>query len=174
LRRWAPAALLFLSVLLTQASGKYPTTPTGVVRLYCEFDFKIGRISTENFAKLPPLTTWEEEPGWDTVTVVSGFKILSSKQFQDHAVVSIKWNVLGQAGGESVTSDQKSEVIDYQLRLVKGLWKIESPVTQPHVSFPTLRAFIVGNFQKDPKRQAIMLRNLDALRLNEPKQTRKE
>lgn len=55
LRRWILAALSIVFVALPYASGKYPGTPTDVVRLYCDFDLKTGRISTANFAKLPPL-----------------------------------------------------------------------------------------------------------------------
>ena len=163
LRRWILAALSVVFVALPYASGKYPSTPTDVVRLYCDFDLKTGRISTANFAKLPPLVTWEEEPGWDTVTLVSSFKILASKESQDRAAVTVKWDVLGHAEGENVTKDQKSEVIDYQLRRVKGLWKIEGPVEPPHVSLPTLRAFVLSQFRDEPKRQRLWIENLDAL-----------
>ncbi len=163
LRRWILAALSVVFVVLPHASGKYPRTPTEVVRLYCDFDLKTGRISTANFAKLPPLVTWEAEPGWDTVTVVSSFKVLAAKQSQDRAMVTVKWGVLGHAEGENVTKDQKSEVIDYQLIRVKGLWKIEAPVTPPHVSLPTLREFVLSQFQREPKRQRQWIANLDAL-----------
>jgi len=131
--------------------------------LYCDFDLKSGRISTENFKKLPPVVAWEEEPGWDTVVVVSGYKILSSKQTQDHAVVTVQWAVLGHSEAENVTREKKSEVVAYQLKLLKGLWKIDSPVLPPHVSFPTLRAFVLKHFQNEPQRQSLWLKNLDAL-----------
>src|SRR5258708_22299311 len=162
-RRRILDVFLILSMALPQDAGRYPTTPIEVVRLYCDFDLKTGRISTTNFAKLPPLVTWEAEPGWDTVTVVSSFKILSAKQSQDRAVVTVKWDVLGHAEGENVTKDKKSEVIDYQLRLVKGSGKIEAPVIPPHVSLPTLRACVQSEFQYEPKRQALWIGNLDAL-----------
>jgi hypothetical protein len=163
LRRRILAALSVMFMALPYASGKYPPTPIEVVRVYCEFDLKTGRISTANFAKLPPLVTWETEPGWDTVTVVSGFKILSTKQSQDRAVVSVKWDVLGRAEGENITKDPKSELINFQLRLVNGLWKIEAPIIPPHVSVPTLQAFVLSHFQHQPERQALWIGNLGAL-----------
>ena len=163
LRRWTFAVLFVLFVALPNTFGKYPSTPTSVVRLYCDFDLKSGRISTENFEKLPPIVTWEVEPGWDTVVVVSGYKILSSKQTHDHAVVTVQWAVLGHSEAENVTREKKSEVIAYQLKLLKGLWKIDSPVLPPHVSLPTLRTFVLKHFQSEPKRQSLWLKNLDAL-----------
>jgi len=163
LGQWVVRVLLVLTAALPQNSEEYPTTPMEVVRLYCEFDLNTGRISTANFAKLPPLVTWEEEPGWDTVIIVSSFKILSAKQSQDSAVVTVKWDVLGHAEGENVTKDRKSEVIDYQLKLAKGLWKIDAPVIPPHVSLPTLRAFVLSQFQREPKRQALWIGSLDVL-----------
>jgi hypothetical protein len=163
LRRWTLAALLILSMTLPQAAGQYPATPKEVVRLYCDFDLKTGRISTANFAKLPPLVSWEEEPGWDTVTIVSSFKIHSAKQSQDSAIDTVKWDVFGHAEAENVTKDQKSEVIDYQLKLTKGFWKIDGPVIPPHVSLSTLRAFVLSQVQREPERQTLWIKNLDAL-----------
>lgn len=163
LGHWTARVLLILAATLPQKSGEYPATPIEVVRQYCEFDLEAGRISTANFPKLPSLVAWEAEPGWDTVTIVSGFKILSSKQSHDRAVVTVKWAVLGHSEAENITKDQKSEVVDYQSKLVKGLWKIESPVIPPHVSLPTLRAFVLSHFQDDPKRQALWIGNLDSL-----------
>lgn len=164
LRRWAFAFLFTLFVVLPNTFGEYPSTPASVVRLYCDFDLKSGRISTDNFRKLPPVVTWKEEPGWDTVVVVSGYKMLSSKQTHDHAVVTVQWAVLGHSEAENVTREKKSEVIAYQLKLLKGLWKIDSPVLPPHVSLPTLRAFVLKHFQNEPERQSLWLKNLDALR----------
>jgi hypothetical protein len=162
--RWAVAFLFILFVVFPRTYGEYPGTPLSVVRLYCNFDLTTGRISTENFDKLPALVTRKEEPGWDTVVVVSGFKILSSEQTRGTAVVTVQWDVLGYSDAESVTREQKSEVIAYQLKLLKGLWRIDSPVIPPHVSLPTLRAFISKHFRSEPKRQSLMLKNLDVLR----------
>lgn len=154
---------LVLSATLFQNQEEYPATPTEVVRQYCDFDLNTGRISSANFAKLPPLVTWEVEPGWDTVTVVSGFRIVSSKQFQRRALVAVNWDVLGYSEGENVKKERKSEVVDYKLRLVKGVWKIESPAIPPHVSLPTVRAFVLSQFKKEPERQAKWLKSLDTL-----------
>jgi hypothetical protein len=164
LRRWALAFLFVLFVAPPNTFGEYPRTPAGVVRLYCDFDLRSGRISSENFEKLPPIVTWEEEPGWDTVVVVSGFKILSSTQTHDRAVVTVEWSVLGRSEAENVVREQKSEVIAYQLKFLKGLWKIDSPVIPPHVSLPALRAFVLKHFQSEPERQSVWLKNLDSLR----------
>jgi hypothetical protein len=161
--RSAFAFLFALFVVLPNTFGEYPSTPASVVRLYCNFDFISGRISTENFSKLSSLVAWEYEPGWDTVVVATGFKILSSTQTHDHAVVTVQWAVLGHSEAENVTREVKAEVIAYQLKLLKGLWKIESPVIPPHVSLPTLRAFILKNFRSEPERQSLMLKNLNIL-----------
>jgi hypothetical protein len=164
LRRWALAFLFVSFVAPPNTFGEYPSTPVGVVHLYCDFDLRSGRISSENFEKLPPIVTWEVEPGWDTVVVVSGFKILSSTQTHDHAVVTVEWAVLGRSEAENVVRERKSEVIAYQLKLLKGLWKIDSPVIPPHVSLPTLRAFVLKHFQSEPERRSLWLKNLESLR----------
>jgi hypothetical protein len=157
------AVLIILLVPSYQGSEDHPATPVQVVQRYCEFDSNVGRISSANFAKLPSLTTWDEEPGWDTVTVISGFKVISSKQSQGSAVVTVRWNVLGYSEAENVTKQQKAEIVSYKLRRVKGQWKIESPILQPHVSLTTVRTFVVDQFKKEPQRQALWIRNLDAL-----------
>jgi hypothetical protein len=96
LLRSAFTFLFVLFVVLPNTFGEYPSTPASVVRLYCNFDFNSGRISTENFSKLPSLVAWEDEPGWDTVVVATGFKILSSTQTHDHAVVTVQFKKLSE------------------------------------------------------------------------------
>jgi hypothetical protein len=145
-----------------QGTKRHAAAPGEVVRQYCEFDFKIGRISSENFAQLPPLTTWEEEPGWDGVTVVSGFQIVSTKLSQNRAIVTVRWQVVGDFSAERVVAEQKEEVVEYQLKLVGALWKIDSPVIGPHVSAVTLRAFVLSHFPDDPHRQEL-IGELDSL-----------
>ncbi len=54
------------------------------------------------------------------------------------------------------------------VKFVKGFWRIDSPVLQPHVSAAALRAFIVGEFQKEPERQRILIQKLDALSKSTP------
>ena len=139
-----------------QGSGPHVAAPGEVVRQYCDFDFKIGRISSENAAQLPPLTTWEEEPGWDGVTVVAGFQIVSTKVSQDRSSVTVRWQVLGDFNAERVVAKQKEEIVEYQLKLVGGFWKIDSPVICPHVSAPTLRSFVMSNFPDDLHRQELV------------------
>jgi hypothetical protein len=146
-----------------QSTKHHAAGPDEVVRQYCEFDFKIGRISSENFAQLPPLTTWEEESGWDGATVVSGFQIVSTKMSQDRTIVTARWQVLGDFSAERVVAEQKEEVVEYQLKRVGALWKIDSPVISPHVSVATLRAFALKNFPDDLHRQEL-IRQLDSLR----------
>jgi len=163
-RRSAFAFLFALFVVSPKTFAEYPSTPASVVRLYCDFDLRNGRISSDNFRKLPPVFTWEDEPGWDTVVIVSGYKILSAKQTHDHAVVTVRWTILGHSEGENVTRENKSEVIAYQLKLLKGLWKIDSPVLPPHVSLPALRTHVMKHFHNEPERQSLMIKNLDALR----------
>ncbi len=98
----------FCGSALAQEAAKYPSAPAEVVRQYCDFDFNTGRISSANFSKLPVLTTWKEEPGWDTI--VKDFRILSSKQSKNFAVVTVRWLTLGQAEGDSVIESRKPEV----------------------------------------------------------------
>jgi len=101
---------------------------------------------------MPPLTTWEDEPGWDGVTIVSGYQIVSTKVSQSRAVISVRWQVIGDFSGEGVVARQKEELVEYHLKLVGALWKIDSPVICPHVSAVTLRAFVLSNFPDDPDR----------------------
>jgi hypothetical protein len=146
-----------------RGTKRQTAAPGEVVRQYCEFDFRIGRISSKNLAQLPPLTTWEEEPGWDGATVVSGFQIVSTRLSQDRAIVTVRWQVVGEYSAERVLVEQKEEVVEYQLKLVGAVWKIDSPAICPHVSAATLRAFVLSNFPDDQHGQELV-RELDSLR----------
>jgi len=81
-------------------ANRQTTSPSGVVRKYCQLDFDGSRLSSAMWKRVSPLVSWEDEPGWDTYTVVSGFQILSEKQSKDEATISVSFSVVGTMSGD--------------------------------------------------------------------------
>lgn len=105
------------------------------VEMYCQHDFEGGRLSGKTWDKIAHLITWQEEPDWDTITVVSSFAIIDSKQGENEANVIVEYSSsMNVQPGEQyeILTDPKG--INFNLQKVNGIWKISSPMIMLHVS----------------------------------------
>lgn len=95
-----------------------------VVEKFCTADAQGARLSSKTSDQTRSLTTWEDEPGWDEVTIISGFKISKETYSKGKAQVTVIYDVVGKRVGKKVT---------FTLVPVDRQWKIESPQIEPHV-----------------------------------------
>ncbi len=84
-------------------------SPQATVTKYCDLDFSGARLAGESYAKVEHLTRWSHpaEPAWDAATVVSGFNVISSKQSGKHAVITVRYTILGELEGPSVQGNEQ-------------------------------------------------------------------
>ncbi len=121
------------------SSNETRSGPAEVVKKYCQLDFGGVRLSGATWRQVAPLIAWEDEPGWDTAVVVSGFHISSSRQIGDRATVAVIYQVQGIVAGEGpFVAKRKPETVEFQLSRVQNGWKIAKPVIPPHVSVPSI------------------------------------
>ena len=128
---------IFLLVLLAALEVCFPSfshaaekdggsgEAAAVVEKFCKADAQGARLSSKTSGQTRSLTTWEDEPGWDKVTVISGFKISKETYFEGKAQVTVIYEVVGKRAGEKVT---------FTLVPVDRQWKIEAPQIEPHVA----------------------------------------
>jgi hypothetical protein len=140
---WNGVQVLFWGILAVLAPSliargqSVGTSPAAVVRQYCELDMKGARLSSQNpyMDRISALGTWSIEPGWDSVIVVRNFVIVRVHSDHGTSSVEVRYTVLGQMTGASVTaSRQHDELITFVMGKSENAWKIERPLIPPHVS----------------------------------------
>lgn len=122
----------------TGISGKdYPNTPEAAVEAYCRSDFNGDGLDSDSVKKLWQYTTFEDGPGYDTVTIISGFKVVSTQMISTNmARVTVKYNTLVKDAEiyEQPIIKKGVETTVYKLQKQGGRWKITAPQLQPHIS----------------------------------------
>lgn len=147
-------AICVLINLLSTASASDPplSGPESIVREFCQRDFNGERTRSDTSARIEKLVLWEREPGWDTVTVVKSFRILSSRKINKKAIVVVEFDTLGEMPAWDFVLKREKERVQFTLQLgdqewqwkndevvlVPGKlqWRITEPVLQPHISLP--------------------------------------
>lgn len=178
------AAICVLINLLSTASASDPSlsSPESIVREFCHRDFDGERTRSDTSAKIENLVLWEFEPGWDTVTVVKSFRILSSRVVNKKAIVVVEFDTLGEMPAWDFVLKRQKERVRFTLQLgdrewqwkndeavlVPGKlrWRITEPVLQPHISLPYSiehTRWLIRT-QDDPKRELdVTLKSLTTL-----------
>ena len=126
----------------TQPTGDSATV-RALVQRYCEADLNGAMLGTKNYlaSGLKEIIVAEEghvSPGWDTVTLIKGFKILGVTMGAHQAAVKVRYEVIGEEDNIKVRPHKTTK--DYDFRLVKkdGQWKLIEPYNlRPHISIET-------------------------------------
>lgn len=143
---------IHLGSSLANQSDAYPLTPEGVVRKFCQLDAEGYRLGSDTWTKVSPLVTWTEEAG-DMIFVIGGFKVSKATILDSTAEVIVEYEVLGSTNfiEFSEAPKQKSKVT---FKIVKqiGRWKIQEPITAPHVDWKTAIAHL-KDLQRTPERK---------------------
>lgn len=146
LHRPSPLAILLFMIIFFSHRGlatqgdKYPSTPEGVVEKFCQLDAEGWRLSSKTYESMLPLVTWPEEiTAGETMRVIhliSGFK-LGNPTIQDSiAKVTVEYQYLGSTDTlEFSEAKRKRRTIIFELIRQNDKWKIQKPLTAPHVSW---------------------------------------
>jgi hypothetical protein len=60
---------------------------------------------------------WEFEPGWDTVTVVKSFRILSSRKINKKAIVVVEFDTLVEMPAWDFVLKREKDRVQFTLQL---------------------------------------------------------
>lgn len=177
------AAICLINLLSTASASDPPlSSPESVVRQFCQQDFDGARTRSDTSEKIEKLVLWEFEPGWDTVTVVKSFRIVSSRKLAKKAIVVVEFDTLGEMPAWDFVARREKERVQFVLQLGdrewqwkndepvlmpgKLQWRITGPAIQPHISLPYSiehTRWLIGT-QDDPKRQlGVALKRLTAI-----------
>jgi hypothetical protein len=121
--------------------------PADVVKEYCQLDLQGARLSGETWSRVAPLVGWEDEPGWDSAILASGYHVQSTTVRPDHASVIVVFRVLGSLEDDKPFAPArkgKYETISFHLERAGDSWKIVRPVIPPHVSLRSMMEHLRG------------------------------
>lgn len=135
-------AIFNIACLAGEAPNEtYPATPDKVVKEFVEMDFEGMRIGwgRGGFEDHSEYVLWDDEPGWDGCSIISGYDIKTLQSGSDTARISVTYHVLGEfTGPYKWKSGRKKRAIVYLLKKDGGRWRIAEPMTSPHVSIDTI------------------------------------
>ncbi len=144
---WVAIGFIMCAVMLAvvDVSAGAPG-PGQIVERYCNLDLKGARLHSDGIAAVQDMVTWPDEPGWDGIVVVSGFKRGTPIESGGQTVIPVTYDVAGFLNGWQWTSANSSEgktqldeeqKKDFLLVQESGKWKITKPVFPPHVDVKT-------------------------------------
>jgi hypothetical protein len=132
-------AMMPLHSVAYAQSDDTPSTPVDVIKKYCSLDLGGARLDSKTWSKVAPLITWEDEPGWDAVVVVSGFRVGSPKETGSRTVIPVTFQVVGTLDGDGpFVHGSRLETVSFELARSDSRWKIKQPVMPPHVSVSSI------------------------------------
>lgn len=116
--------------------------PKEIVELFCTEDSKGVRFSSATRRTLNTLIAWEGEPGWESISLIDSFSIITVSEEGNNAKVKVQYRVYGVLRGfnwEPNNPDEEApsainEIIEFNLSKIQDSWKIVEPVIQPHIS----------------------------------------
>lgn len=167
-RRWYAALLILLLAAFIlgctkQEKGKALRnplqTPEDTVLAFCGQDAAGMRLASATWKNVQPYIAWSEEPGWDEVTVISGYRILKTiKKTASHALIAVEYAVQGRSSDAFVRL-HTLEMVEFTVKKTERGWKIVQPnFLQPHVLPRPLIAHLEG--VQDAERAASLRREL--------------
>ena len=133
---------------------EYPSTPEGVVQKFCKLDDEGKRLASDTWGSIVPFVTWPEEAG-DMIFVIAGFKVGRATIADTTAKVPVEYKVLGSTDFIEFLEATQKRATPYVYNLIKqiGKWKIQGPVSAPHVHWETAIAHLKEIQRSEPVRK---------------------
>jgi hypothetical protein len=138
------ALFLMTAILIGNQVTANGESPKEVVEKFCRLDADGQRLRGDTWReKIRPLILWPDEPGWDTVAVISDFNIVDVKTEGSEATVTVEYSMLGTTDTIDFYKLIKKKTVKFSLLSVDGAWKINQPdMMLPHVSSKTIIKYL--------------------------------
>jgi hypothetical protein len=130
-------------------------SPTNVIEQYCTHDYNGGRLDATGINQISRLTTFKDEPGWDSIVVSKSFGISSFHINGEVASVMVQYSNYGQLEDTKFNRRQTRETVIFKLKRIKGDWIITSPMIQPHASKDSIIRHLQEIIEEEGNREDI-------------------
>src|SRR5712692_5715170 len=92
------------------------TAPARVVKEFCRLDAAGFRLNNRNWPQVSRLLTWEEEPNWDNVVIISKYRMTAIRVRETDAWATVRFLTLGRVNGdEALVGKRKYETMTFTL-----------------------------------------------------------
>lgn len=147
--------LCLLVSLCGAADRDITPTPEDVVQKFCQLDAKGSRLSSETFSNVVDLITWPEEGG-DEMVVIDSFTVGKAIYKDGKASVPVYYNNIGSTDFTDFSPPKPTwpNPYVYQLVIKNGQWRIDEPVSSPHVDWKAAISYIQNLQKAEPDRKA--------------------
>ena len=109
--------------------------PQSVVREFCRADALGERGSSWGWTDVAPLVTWELEPAWDQITLVSTYTVEPPRPDGEGTLaVDVRYAVVGQVSALGLDTNVYVETVTFRVQAPDGVgWRIIGPMPAPHI-----------------------------------------
>ena len=121
-------------------TGDITHDPSKVVEKYVSLDSRGARLDARSFEVLRPYITWEEEPTWGSVVVISKYDVIEDvAQWQIinklEALIPVTYQVVGYMNWATASfyAESSYETKQFHIKEFENQWKIVAPQIRPHV-----------------------------------------
>lgn len=148
----------------------FANEPSDIVKQFYTADLKGARLSGDRYIEVDKYILWEDEPGWDSALIVDKVNICRAKFInKDECLVEVRYHVIGtDAGGDSFSSADYTEVINFLVVKQNNSWKIKQPVFLPHISPETAiehtQSLLEASLDNDKERIPDLQRTIEVLK----------
>ena len=113
-----------------------------VLQRYLALDRNGERADGTRDATMAALTTWQDEQEWDEFLVYSQHVISRPQKQNGKVSIRVRYDVVGaMQGTEFEPRDAIDEPTEFALVKTDEGWRIELPLTPPHVGFSAARKY---------------------------------
>lgn len=113
------------------------TAPADVVAEYLARDSRGERLRPSPWFR--SVSVWEDEPGWDALTLIRSFRVENDTVDGDSARVQVVYEVMGSLQGTPEGTPMElvpaieTQRVEFVLAKVEGRWLVAFPSINPHV-----------------------------------------
>lgn len=150
--------ILLMPVYSSAQENNHPSTPEEVVQKFCQLDADGMRLRGDTWRKsVLPLVTQVEEAG-DMIFVIESFKVGKATLNGDKATVPVDYVTIGSTDFIQFSNPSPKWVNPYPYQLVKknGVWKIDGPISAPHVHSKTTIDSLRTLQKEEPSRKTAL------------------
>jgi len=117
---------------------------TAVMNRYLQLDGNADRVSDKNWADVKPVVTWLTPVSWNTVIVITDYRLTRVNVGSTRAQAIVVYTNIGELS-DRFTPEKRIETVTYHLNKVGKDWKVDGPVLKPHVLYSVMEQRLAGN-----------------------------